>query len=198
MLNMIRGCRIQDPSLLFEGYEHTSFGFVANVNADRIQTLFEEFIRLHNSRCFVILEVPTNSKEEPGLMTNKAPSFHKDVYYMDGLTAERAIEFLRVFGEWVIHDGLSNFGIGIHSGNHEMILDKYNVVTIYTKTPQMYDNFFQIHNLNRVTDLKSAWDFFTPECPGESFLYEYKGNNIYDIIEYLKQYGLYFAERREV
>jgi len=45
--------------------------------------------------------------------------------------------------------------------------------------------------------LKTAWDYFTYDNPGESFLYEHKGKDIYDLIEHLKQYGLYFAERRE-
>ena len=42
MLNMIKGCRIHDPSMLFEGYEQTEFGFVANVNADKIKSLYNE------------------------------------------------------------------------------------------------------------------------------------------------------------
>ena len=33
MLNMIKGCRIHDPSVLYEGYQQTRSGFAANVNA---------------------------------------------------------------------------------------------------------------------------------------------------------------------
>ena len=45
--------------------------------------------------------------------------------------------------------------------------------------------------------MKTAWDYFTHDKPGESFLYEYEGKNVYDMVEYLKRYGLYFADRRE-
>ena len=45
--------------------------------------------------------------------------------------------------------------------------------------------------------MKTAWDYFTHDKPGESFLYEHEGKNVYDMVEYLKRYGLYFAERRE-
>jgi hypothetical protein len=197
LLNMIKGCRIHDPSMLFEGYEQTEFGFVANVNADKIKSLLESFVLLHNEPCFVIIEVPTNGNVEATLTTDSIHTLHKDIYYLDGLSPERAIEFLHVFGEWLIHDGLSSFGFGLHSGGNEIVSGKYNVITVYTKTPQMYRNYFQLHNIDRVPNLKTAWDFFTQDHPGDSFLYEHKGNDIYDIVEHLKQYGLYFAERRE-
>lgn len=197
MLNMVKGCRIKDPSILYEGYERIESGFVANVNADKIQALLERFILLHNEYCFVILEVPTNAKEETALASDGTQALHKDVYYLDGLTPERAVEFLRVFGEWFVHDGLSSFGIGIHSGANEIVIGKYNVVTVYTKTHQKYSGFFEAQGIHEILDLKTAWDYFAYDTPGDSFLYEYRGKNIYDLVEHFKQYGLYFAERRE-
>lgn len=196
MLDMVKGCRVEDPSVLYEGYERIRTGFVANVNADKIQALFERFVLLHDNYCFIILEVPTNEKEETALTSDGTQHFHKDIYYLDGLTPERAVEFLRVFGEWFVHDGLSSFGIGIHSGANEIMLGKYNVVTIYTKSPEAYHDFFEAQGIQEVSDLETAWDYFTQDTPGESFLYEHKGKNIYDLVEHLKQYGLYFAERR--
>ena len=191
---MIKGCRIDNPSILFEGYERTESGFLANVHAEKICELLEAFVLLHNERCFVIIEVPTNIKEEAAFGTQLS---HKDVYYLDELTPDKAIAFLREFGEWFIHDGLSNFGIGLHSGANEIVLGKYNVLTVYTKSPQKYTNFFEAHDIPEVLNLKTAWDYFDYDKPGDSFLYTYKGKNVYDLIEYLKQYGLYFAERRE-
>ncbi len=197
MLNMVKGCKINDPSILYEGYTRLESGFAANVNADKIKALLESFVLLHNEYCFVIIEIPTNAKEEALLSSDGTQKLHKDVYYLDGLTPERAVEFLHVFGEWFVHDGMSNFGIGIHSGANEIVLGKYNVVTVYTKTPQKYSGFFEGQDIYEENDLKTAWDYFTHDAPGESFLYEYQGKNVYHLIEHLKQYGLYFAERRE-
>jgi len=194
MLNMIKGCRIYDPSVLHEGYEKTETGFVANVNAEKIQSLVERFIMLHDERCFAILEVPTNAKEEPA--PGRCP-FHKDVYYLDGLSPTKAVEFLQTFGQWLVHDGLSSFGIGIHSGGNEILVEKYNIVTVYTKTPEKYGGFFEACGIPQTPELKTAWDYFTQDTPGDSFLYEHEGIDIYELIEHLKQYGLYFAERRE-
>lgn len=198
MLNMIKGCRIRDPSVLNEGYECTGFGFVANVDANRIQILFEDFIKLHNEMCFLVLEVPTNAKEETAFFADGTAPLHKDVYYLDGLTPENAINFLNAFGEWLIQDGLSCFGFGIHSGGNEIFAGKYNVITVFTRDAEKYYDFFEHNDIHKVPKLKTAWDYFTDEMPGDSFLYTYQGKNIYELIDHLKQYGLYFAERREV
>lgn len=197
MLDMIKGCSIHDPSALHEGYQQTDFGFVANVDAEKIRPLFKRFIELHDGYCFVILEVPTKADEETASGPDGASSFHKDVYYLDGLTPEGAIGFLDAFGELLINDGMSSFGIGIHSGANEIVAGKYNVITVYTRDKQKYDGFFEGSGIERVSELKTAYDLFSPETPGESFLYTYKDQNIYDLVEHLKQYGLYFAERRE-
>lgn len=194
---MIRGCRVSDPSLLYEGYVRTETGYYANVNAEKMQTLLERFVKLHNEWCFIILEVPTRADEETAFTSDGTEPLHKDVYYLDGLTPESAVGFLKVYGEWFIHDGLSNFGFGIHSGGNEILLQKYNVVTIYTKTPEKYDTFFEKQGICEVPDLKTAWEFFTADSPGESFRYRHQGKDVYDLSAYLKQYGLYFAERRE-
>lgn len=196
MLNMIKGCKISNPSILYEGYEKIKGRFIANVHADKMQCLFEAFVQLHNEMCFFVLEVPTNAKEEPAVQ-DETSSLHKDVYYLDGLTPERAVEFLNVFAPWLIHDGMSSFGFGIHSGGHEPMSGKYNVVTLFTREPDMYENFFESLNIPKVNELKTAWDYFTPESPGEAFRYIHEGNDIYDLIAHMKQYGLYFAERRE-
>lgn len=197
MLNMIKGCKINDPSILFEGYQQTDNGFIANVNADKILPLLESFVLLHNEFCFAILEVPTNAKEEPSLTSGGTQPLHKDVYYLDGLTPEKAVEFLQVFGPWLIHDGMSSFGIGLHSGANEIVSGKYNVVSVYTNTHKKYSGFFETHSIYETVDLKTAWDYFTQDSPGDSFLYKHDGKTIYDLVEHLKQYGLYFAERRE-
>ena len=197
MLNMVKGCKVIDPSILFEGYARLESGFVANVNAEKIQPLLESFVKLHNELCFIILEVPTNAKEETALKSGGTQPLHKDVYYLDGLTPERAIEFLNMFGEWFVHDGMTSFGIGIHSGVNEIVIGKYNVVTVYTGTPHRYPGLFEEHGIPQVAELRTAWDYFTSEAPGESFVYSYKRKTVYDLVELLKQYGLYFAERRE-
>lgn len=196
MLNMVKGCKVHDPALLHESYQRTETGYAANVNAEKIQALVERFITLQDQWVFLILEVPTNAKDEVEIRPGVVEALHMDVYYLDGLSKDAAIELLRIFGELFIHDGMSRFGIGSHSGNNEIMLNAYNVVTIYTKTPEQYDGMFESLGITEVAELKTAWDYFTSETPGECFRIHDQGRDIYDAVDCLKQNGLYFAERR--
>ena len=197
MLSMVTGCKVHDPSLLHEGYCRTDSGFTANVNAEKIAAVIEHFIALQDDRVFLILEIPTNYKDETEAAPGILQAMHKDVYYMDGLTKESAVSMLQTFGPLFIHDGMNSFGFGSHSGNNEIMLNKYNIITIYTKTPHQYMGMFESHDIPEDKMLKTAWDYFTHETPGECCKVPYRGKDIYEITEYLQQYGLYFSERRE-
>lgn len=197
MLEMTKGSRIADPSLLEEGYQRTATGYTANVDAGKIALLMEHFISLQNERVFLILEIPTNVKDEVEKAPGIIEAMHMDVYYWDGLPKEYAIDFLRKNGQLLIHDGMSRFGFGSHGGGNEIMRDYYNVVWIYTNSPELYDGMFEKCGIQEVCELKSAWDYFTAQAPGECCLYDCHGKTIYDFVEFLKPYGLYFAERRE-
>ena len=192
MLNMVKGCRIADPSLLHEGYQRIETGYVANVNAEKIQQIVEHFIHLQDEWVFLIIEVPTNIKDE-----TENGSLHMDVYYLDGLKKDVAVRLLRDLGEILVHDGMSRFGFGSHSGQNEIMIGAYNVATIYSASPERYNGMFESHGISEVPELKTAWAYFTDQTPGECRKVTYRGKTIYEIVDDLKQYGLYFAERRE-
>lgn len=196
MLNMVKGCWIPDPSLLEEGYQRTETGFTANVNAEKIQSLVEQFISLQEDWVFLILEVPTNIQDEILNEAGECEVLYKDVFYLDGLQKGDAITTLRNFAELFIHDGMSQFGFGSHRGGNEIMIGKYNVASIYTKTPERYDGLFESHGIPEVSELKTAWNYFTQDTYGECWKVPYRGKDIYDAVEHLKKYGLYFAERR--
>lgn len=197
MLSMVKGCKVQDPSILFENYARTDTGYIANVHAEKIADVMKHFIDLQDDYVFLFLEIPSHIDTETEIEPGVVDCFHSDVFYLDGFTKENAKHFLDQFGELFIHDGMCIFGFGAHAGGNEIKLGQYNVVSIYTKTPNRYEEFFEKHDISEVENLITAWEYFTHETAGECFRYEYRGKDIYDIVDYLKDYGLYFAERRE-
>lgn len=197
MLNMVKGCKVHDPSLLHEGYQRTETGFIANLSAENIRPVVEHFLSLQDEWVFLILEVPTNAREETQIEPGVFETLHMDVYYLDGLKKDNAIGFLQNFAELLIHDGMSRFGFGSHSGNNEIMVKEYNVATIYTANPERYNGMFESHGIPEAQDLKTAWNYFTADTPGECEKIKCRGKDIYEIVEYLKPYGLYFSERRE-
>lgn len=186
MLKLRKGSIVPFPELLSEGYVYEEPCFTANVGADKLESLLEHFIAIHKEYIFFILELPGT---EEGI--------HTKVYYIDGCTQEKALEILRKTIKVLLNDGLSAFGFGCHKSRDEIMVGKYNVVTVYTQNKALFDGFFEKHEIPRTQELTTAWDIFTMDAPGDSFCLETDGKSIYDIPDLLKDWGIYLAEQRE-
>ena len=97
----------------------------------------------------------------------------------------------------MINDGLCSFGFGCHQSNDEIMVGKYNVVSVFTQNKDTYDGFFEEHGIPFVGQLITAWDTFSQDNPGESFRVDTDGRSVYDIPEIFKDWGIYLAEQRE-
>lgn len=197
MLTLRKGCIVPFPEKLFEGYEYTTPYFTANVDADKIEALSEQFILQHNEPLFFILELPTNQRDETELCPGEVASFHKDIYYIDGCTQESALRLLHRFADLLINDGGCAFGFGGHKTQDKIMMGKYNVVSLFTQNIKMYEGFFEKHGIPKTEDLQTAWDTFSQDFPGRAECIETDGRTVYDLPEILKAEGIYFAERRE-
>lgn len=191
-LNLIKGCQVPFPELLFEQYQKQGNKIVANVGADKIADVLYHFLSMHEEPIFFILELPCHKDVE-----NEAGTLHRDVYYRDGCSQKEAETILLRIGELLINDGLCTFGFGCHDSKDEIMVGKYNVVTIFSNDIQRYHDFYGAHDIPEADQLITAWDTFSEENPGKSEKYISNGKNIFSIPEDFKDWGLYFAERRE-
>ncbi len=197
MLEMVEGCKVPSSHLLSEQYEKRKGAWIANVHAHKIKEVLRHFITMQTERLFFILELPASADDEQCLRKNDTSPMHRDVYYIDGLDAEHALELLTRYGDLLINDGISSFGFGVHDDTAEIMLGKYNVVTLLTDTMDRYEDFFEAHQIPLVENLFTAWDTFTAEAPGKCILIEDAGKNAFDLPNELKDQGIYLAEQRE-
>lgn len=197
MLKLRKGCKVPFPEKLSEGYEYIDSCFTANVNADKIEMLLAHFIAIHNEPIFFILELPSKQDDEVEIRPGVVEALHKDVYYIDGCTQEEALAILNRTSEVLINDGLCSFGFGCHESHDEIMVGKYNVVSVYTQNKNTFDSFFEEHEIQCVNKLVTAWDTFTQDFPGESSRVDTDGKSVYDIPDVFKGWGIYLAEQRE-
>ena len=135
--------------------------------------------------------------DETEIKSGVVEKFHKDVYYIDGCTQEETFAILNRVGELLINDGLSSFGFGCHVSHDEIMIGKYNVVTIYSQDIEKYNTLLEKHKINRVDKIVTAWDTFTQNNPGKSEKVETDGKDIFDIPKMFEDWGIYLAEQRE-
>lgn len=164
----------------------------------------QHFIFMHEKEpLFFVLELSTPLDEEPKAESGMIEAFHKDIYYIDGLSYVQAVAIMLRVGSLLFNDGISSFGYGCYENDDEygdeIMFHKYNVLTIYSQYHiGEYRAFFLEHGIEEVDSLFTAWDMLTEDHPGESNRYEENGKTVYDIPKLLKKWGIYLAERREL
>lgn len=196
MLQMTKGCYVPLADKLCEQYSEKDGCFTANINGDKIEKLMREYISMQKEKVFFILELPANEADEKKLRQNSSDPMHKDVYYMDFLTAKEANELLDCYGDLLINDGLSCCGFGCHDDKSEIMKNKYNEITVWTTEPQKYHKLMRKY-APETQSCKTAWETFSDTTAGECISIELDGISVYDLPERLRSMGLYLAEQRE-
>ncbi len=200
MIELKKGCHVPFPEKLFEQYEIQENAIYANVNASKVLDIMRYFIEIHDEPLFFVLELPC--KDEDGITESKtipnAPD-DIDVFFVDGLDAANADQWLDALGNFLVDDGMNTFGIGAHESQEEILFGKYNFMTLYTPYVKKYYDFFERFGIERTEKLISAWDTFDRDHPGECMLLHHPktGKTVYDIPEMYKEYGMYFYESRK-
>lgn len=194
MLSMVTGCQVPFPERLFEGYEMGTRYTRINLNRERIGEMVKRFLGSRRRELvFFILELPTNQAEEP----EPERVLHKDIYYLDNLTQAEALAVLEEYEELLTQDGMSAFGFGTQEVGDEIMVEKYNLVTLWSRRPVKFQPLLEEMDLPAVEKLTTAWDTFDRDHPGQTRMVTVDGLTVYDLPGKLKDRGLYFAERRE-
>ena len=196
MLKMRKGFKVPFPEMLSEGYQRLNNQLIANVNADKIEEMLTHFIDDHNEPLFFILELPSHQDDEIEISPNKVESFHKDVYFIDGCSQDKAKLIMKNFGTLMINDGMCSFGFGGHTTHDEIMIEKYNLLMIYTSNTHQFTEFFKQHDIKEVENLKTAWNTFSKDHPGESSRIITDEIDVFKLPELLYDWGIYYYEKR--
>lgn len=203
----VRGNHFLHPKdvmdLMREGFVEADDGIDAQVSAEHIQIVLENYLAVNQEAdLFFFIEVPVKLDEEkivkppmetePGILASNS----RKVYYLDHIDAETCLKLLALFKEILINDGLSAFGFG--TKDSEIGKYKYNEILLYNHDETRdWKNIFALAGIPEKEDLTFADDFFTDENPGVAERYDdANGRTVYDVIEVLKENGLYEAEIR--
>lgn len=196
MLELIKGAKIKNCSILEEGYKISKNNILVSINYYKIRRVINDFININkNEKMFLFIEVPTNINEDE-VYNNIIKKIQNDVYYLDDLSDKDMRRILDVYDDILINDGLVNFGIGTFIGD-KIGKYSYNTMNIYTTEDRIYiyENILKNNNIELNDDLVTGYDIINNDNPGISSRYQSNGINIYDVIEELKKQGLYRSKK---
>lgn len=188
---------------LQEGFVVDEGRILAQVSAEHIEDIMKKYLRKNEGMdIFFFVEVPTSVKEEKILVPSNdgipgmIEAVHRDVYYLDHIDSEIGLSLLDTFGDILINDGLSVFGFG--TVDSEIGKYKYNeMVLFYYDEDKMPIDIFLQSNIPEKKELVFAGTLFSEDNPGVSDRYEdASGRSVDDVVEVLKEAGLYKVEVR--
>ncbi len=201
---LVKGCEASNLDGVHEGYSVRAAegysAFTINVSAENIGKVFQRLSELPREPVFFLIEVGTHRDEETKLRKKDTDPFHKDVYYLDGLARKEALEIFSRYSRLLIDDGGVTFGIASHGKKpyqDEVFVGSYKVFEIYSSDPQKYEAALIDLGFHKEDSLKTVWQTFTRNSPGNRHVLVHAEKTIWQMIEELKKEGLYLAERRE-
>lgn len=195
MIEFAKGYTVPYPEKIKEEYQQTEYGFIANLTVEKIQGFFQSFIQqATDTPLFFILELPCSIQKEKTLSKKRLTALHKDIYYIDCLTQQQCLDLLSKYGYLLIHDGICQFGFGLQNFSSEIMMQKYNVISLWTKQPEQYRHLFEVHTIPQTDQCTTAWDTFSAQTPGNCTQIQVNGLCVYDLPNILKPMGIYQAK----
>ncbi|MBQ4251627.1 MAG: hypothetical protein II704_01120 [Erysipelotrichaceae bacterium] len=190
MLEMVRGCRLNYSQLLNEGYINLADRILANVNAGKILPLFLDFIDIvKEDNLFLCLEVP----QDHGLIESSEDDVLYEVYYLDNQKPARLRELLEKYGNILVHDGFTGFGIGSLDNHQELNKTRFNMVSLlnYGEQAERFIQMFHDSGIEEREGMYLSGDIMNSDNVGTMIRYEENGLTVYDVIDELRKEGLY-------
>lgn len=202
-LTTVRGIHVPRIDALQEAYEFAvadgdRFRMRANVSAEKLDGVFRAALEFLPPPLGFILEAPVNEVRERELRKEPSDPFHRDVFYLDGLSYERTLEIYNRYHELLVHDGLVHYGVLAHEIGREVFVGAYKIVHFFGRLPNPFEATMAEFEIPRTERLVTVWDTFTRTAPGERSRYSVEDRDVYSMIEDLmKNNGLYRAKTVE-
>ncbi len=167
-------------------------------SADDYQKFFSGILNILSEPVFFFTEIPCSDDKELSLRSCEDSPYHYELYYLDNCTRKVAKAIVKRYGSILFNDGLIRFGFGSHSTDDEVFSKRFQEISIYSKDGiNDYKSLLDSCGFTETSDLKTLSDLISDENPAECCTVESDGETVFDMIENLKEAGLYFADTVE-
>lgn len=194
MFNTASGVTIPFPERIEEKYTLRGNSISINISFEKLKSLIEDFVIELCEPLFLFIHLPLIEDEEKELRNNDTVPFHSEVLYLDGQTKKQIGEIMEQYGTVLLNDGISQFGIASHKTEDEIFIQKYKLVSIYSKDVSRYSILMDKYGIVYTESLITAWETFSREHPGECSKVTIDKVDVYSIVELLKEKGMYRAK----
>ena len=194
MFQTASGITIPFPEKIKEEFQVFDNYIQLNLSFEKIRPMLDDFLEQLAEPLFIAIQIPLSAQEEAEIRKDNTDPLHQRVCYLDGQTKEQVQAILAQYGDLLLNDGISSFAIASHITNDELFIQKYKLINIYCREPEMYFDLLEKYELEQTDDLITVWNTFSSETPGEARRIELNGIDIFDVYNDLLKLGLYEAK----
>ena len=194
MFQTASGVIIPFPERIKEEFQFYEPGIILNLSFEKLALFVSEFIEQLSGPLFFVLEIPVSAQEEKELRKDDTYPFHKKVCYLDGQSKEQINAILKLYGELLLNDGMSQFAIYSHLTRDGIYIQKYKVVSIFSHEPAKHIGFLESYGLTQTEQLLTVWDTISRESPGQVEAVKVDGKFSYKVYDELEEKGMYVAK----
>jgi hypothetical protein len=184
VFNIASGLIIPFPEQIEEKYSISENRIIFNISFEKLKPLIDDFVSNLSEPLFLIIQKPLKEKYKPNSFT-KGP-FKAELFYFNLRTKEQLAEVLDQYGEILLNDGMSEFGIRSHETGDEIFIAKYKVALIFSKNVKQYFSLLNKYGITETNDLITAWDIISLEFPGKRSRVVIDNKDIFDVVDALK------------
>ncbi len=184
MFNTASGVIIPFPERIEEKYSINKNQIMFNISFEKLKPFINDFVSSLTEPLFLIVQKPLNEKYKPNCFT-KGP-FKAELLYFDLHTKAQINEVLKQYGEILLNDGMSQFGIRSHKTGDEIFIAKYKTTFIFSKNVKQYFDLLNKYEITETTDLITAWNIISSDHPGKRSRVVIDNKDIFDVVEKLK------------
>lgn len=193
MFQTAPGVTVPFPDKILEEYQiFEGESIYANVSYERLSALVTDFYKALPEPLFLTMLLPLSIYEEKKIGSDK--TLHQEVLYLDGQPQSQIDAIMSAYGQLLLSDGISEFAIASHQSHDEIFIQKYKVISIFSKMPEKYVPLLNSYGLHKTDNLITAWDTLSHDYPGECRRICIEGLDAFNIAKALKKQGMYSAK----
>lgn len=189
-IKLIHGIEFTGADKLKAEFKADGESLTLTLSAEDYSAFFQKASAALAEPLFFFAELPT---DENGAFGNNQDDEYK-TYYLDNCTLPVIRAILKRYGGILYSDGVIRFGFGSHKTGDEVYMQEYQQLSVYSQNISAFIKIISSLGYAENAAASTLWDVISEDDPISGESVEFNGETAADMIDNLRELGLYQAE----
>ncbi len=181
-IKLIHGIEFSEADKLKAEFKADGENLTLTLSAEDYPAFFQKAVQALAEPIFFFAELPAAEGEE------------YKTYYLDNCTLPVIKAILKRYGGILYSDGVLRFGFGSNKGGDEVYMQEYQQLSVYSGNISAFKKIISELGYCENPDALTLWDIISEQSPISGESVECEGETAADMIDNLRELGLYQAE----